>query len=978
MCRSGAALRKAQLPLTCKFGDTVEVVVEISPVVERAFLYDPTGDIANLEQLRFEDFSFELVLVSDENEMQDDSDRSTDIAAAVAASVPAELTHCYTALQGWTLKLNSHSCGQRDASTPPLDSESEDSNPTFSLGEEVWVVVEGEHKSKGFVRFMGPIEYMDGIFFGIELTDDSGCNNGTIDGREYFRCPQKHGIFVRPEDVTKGEHMLWPFKRMPIQLSFCGQLEAPSNYNKSVQCSSIFLQAKYGHAVLQSKLWHMPRTPSTSSALTRQTNPVLLDIMPQSSPCAVGLHVAPLCSPGQASFVDVRVSNIHRSSVFQRLLSSTSSGAAVAGVDNSGESSMNGTPPAHVQLRLSIEHPFKVNNNDCDDQPLQETMTLFIVPDDRKFSIITGSRGTHATAIGQAETKEWLSLDDLVKPKSAHHDPTGSTSVRTVTVESEQCVLPTTERNDLDFESKTLLEAAVAKQLSLFQQHNAAAEAASTGSDALNQTRNLATSMTVSIPLSILASLHHETPQNVIGDLVIRVPFYVFNLKGTLLRNPVFATVPKAEATADSKRAGPPDALVASPSKSATPSTSHCDAIIHATAGISCSTVTNFFSLSEASKMIVAKSPLNARMAVRELAGGTEIVCQVFLSNLSGYRLHIVAVDLIKDNHRSTLTEDGDADPAVTNFPKYVVEAWTGVDPNDAMIGCDILPKQHGTLLYRLRREGSPANVASESSTHPHIVFHRLRVQYSYSITDARHSDTEASGFNRLENDQLPNQHWQSLLAMYPLSAAQHFHHFLEEAQQRTPSSAGLPGHSLRNGHSLSVVDSSGYGRSHVAVVNVSVDRPCCRLGELVQITYTVNANFPRHEADIPSTLVEDNFMNSQRFLHWNVECQPERWVVTGTTKAVVPLEESPEQTLSIQLLVRPIQSGWLAVPPVRIFESAHKESDQAPGSDNGCDDVTLLWHPNATKTLKVSVDTGRSTVVGVSHFSVVILFGCY
>ena len=332
MCRSGAALRKAQLPLTCKFGDTVEVVVEISPVVERAFLYDPTGDIANLEQLRFEDFSFELVLVSDENEMQDDSDRSTDIAAAVAASVPAELTHCYTALQGWTLKLNSHSCGQRDASTPPLDSESEDSNPTFSLGEEVWVVVEGEHKSKGFVRFMGPIEYMDGIFFGIELTDDSGCNNGTIDGREYFRCPQKHGIFVRPEDVTKGEHMLWPFKRMPIQLSFCGQLEAPSNYNKSVQCSSIFLQAKYGHAVLQSKLWHMPRTPSTSSALTRQTNPVLLDIMPQSSPCAVGLHVAPLCSPGQASFVDVRVSNIHRSSVFQRLLSSTSSGAAVAGV----------------------------------------------------------------------------------------------------------------------------------------------------------------------------------------------------------------------------------------------------------------------------------------------------------------------------------------------------------------------------------------------------------------------------------------------------------------------------------------------------------------------------------------------------------------------------------------------------------------------------------------------------------------------
>lgn len=53
----------------------------------------------------------------------------------------------------------------------------------------------------GFVRYVGDIESVKGVWVGIELDEPYGKNDGCVKGRYYFRCKPKHGVFARPHQV---------------------------------------------------------------------------------------------------------------------------------------------------------------------------------------------------------------------------------------------------------------------------------------------------------------------------------------------------------------------------------------------------------------------------------------------------------------------------------------------------------------------------------------------------------------------------------------------------------------------------------------------------------------------------------------------------------------------------------------------------------------------------------------------------------
>ncbi|RLN60279.1 hypothetical protein BBJ28_00020861 [Nothophytophthora sp. Chile5] len=53
----------------------------------------------------------------------------------------------------------------------------------------------------GFVRFLGEIIGVKGVWVGVELDDAYGKNDGSVKGRYYFRCKPKHGVFARPQQV---------------------------------------------------------------------------------------------------------------------------------------------------------------------------------------------------------------------------------------------------------------------------------------------------------------------------------------------------------------------------------------------------------------------------------------------------------------------------------------------------------------------------------------------------------------------------------------------------------------------------------------------------------------------------------------------------------------------------------------------------------------------------------------------------------
>jgi dynactin complex subunit len=55
----------------------------------------------------------------------------------------------------------------------------------------------------GTLRYIGETAFAEGVWLGVELQDPSGKNNGTVEGKKYFSCPDQHGVFVRPNKASR-------------------------------------------------------------------------------------------------------------------------------------------------------------------------------------------------------------------------------------------------------------------------------------------------------------------------------------------------------------------------------------------------------------------------------------------------------------------------------------------------------------------------------------------------------------------------------------------------------------------------------------------------------------------------------------------------------------------------------------------------------------------------------------------------------
>eukprot|EP00941_MAST-03F_sp_MAST-3F-sp1_P001744 g1744.t1 len=81
------------------------------------------------------------------------------------------------------------------------EKKSENNKSEIKIGEKV--EVRGYPSCTGTVRFAGKVHYASGTFYGIELDNPKGKNNGSVKGKRYFTCQPNHGIFVKPFSIYR-------------------------------------------------------------------------------------------------------------------------------------------------------------------------------------------------------------------------------------------------------------------------------------------------------------------------------------------------------------------------------------------------------------------------------------------------------------------------------------------------------------------------------------------------------------------------------------------------------------------------------------------------------------------------------------------------------------------------------------------------------------------------------------------------------
>lgn len=72
----------------------------------------------------------------------------------------------------------------------------------IEVGNEVVVI---SKKCRGHVKFIGGLEGLKGIFYGVELISDKGNNDGCFKSKVVFICKKNYGVFVRRKNLTKNK-----------------------------------------------------------------------------------------------------------------------------------------------------------------------------------------------------------------------------------------------------------------------------------------------------------------------------------------------------------------------------------------------------------------------------------------------------------------------------------------------------------------------------------------------------------------------------------------------------------------------------------------------------------------------------------------------------------------------------------------------------------------------------------------------------
>ncbi|KAG8548814.1 hypothetical protein GDO81_024075 [Engystomops pustulosus] len=117
------------------------------------------------------------------------------------ASSNEKVLETESSFKGSREKINDQVGSGDDPSEVTSDSEESQEVPEW-LKEGEYVTV-GTNKN-GIVRYVGPADFQEGMWVGVELDLPAGKNDGSVGGKLYFKCNPGYGVLVRPNRVKKA------------------------------------------------------------------------------------------------------------------------------------------------------------------------------------------------------------------------------------------------------------------------------------------------------------------------------------------------------------------------------------------------------------------------------------------------------------------------------------------------------------------------------------------------------------------------------------------------------------------------------------------------------------------------------------------------------------------------------------------------------------------------------------------------------
>ena len=68
----------------------------------------------------------------------------------------------------------------------------------YKVGQKIFV---REKNVGGQIAYIGATDFAPGTWVGVILDEAKGKNNGSVQGKSYFECSEKHGMFVRQSQL---------------------------------------------------------------------------------------------------------------------------------------------------------------------------------------------------------------------------------------------------------------------------------------------------------------------------------------------------------------------------------------------------------------------------------------------------------------------------------------------------------------------------------------------------------------------------------------------------------------------------------------------------------------------------------------------------------------------------------------------------------------------------------------------------------